>query len=202
MIPAAFSVLLLFVSSAAVAAPLPSVRELFVNAPNEIIPIFSTKTGKHLTTEERAKLITLEDKKNAYLEVAGSADTDIFGGGQMTLFKTKSGSFLIGWHVDSNGDGTEAIQMFRKDGDKWTDVTNEALPKITAAMVDQQVWEKDPAFKKKGTKLSDCASGTYAYKLPRHGTTIEVFVSSDCYNGPRLVLWRLKFDGERFALQH
>lgn len=199
---AALSLVLFFAANAAIAAPLPSLRELFVSAPNDIIPIFSSKTGKALTTEERAKLITVEDKKNAYLEVAGNADTDIFGGGQMTLFKTKSGSFLIGWHVDSNGDGTEAIQMFRKDGDKWIDVTSEVLPKITSAMVDQQVREKDPAFKKKGSKLSDCASGTYAYKLPRHGTTIEVFVSSDCYNGPRLVLWRLKFDGERFVIQN
>lgn len=196
-----FNLILLLAAPVAWSAPLPSVRDLFVNAPNEVIPISSTKTGKPLTKDERAALITLEDKKNAYLEVAGNADTDIFGGGEMTLFKTKAGSFLIGWHLESNGDGTEAIQMFRLESGSWVDVTKDVLPKITSAMVDERVHQKVPAFKQAGKKLSDCASGTYSYKLPRRGTTLDVYVSSDCYTGPKLVLWHLKFDGERFLLK-
>ncbi len=197
------AILLIFLISAPTAVRAeskPSLRKLFVDAPGDVLQVSSTKSGKPLTAAERAKLVTLDDRKNGYLTVKGTDDTDIFGGGQLVLFKTKSGSFLLGWHVDSNGDGTENIQMFRKSGETWTDVTSEVLPKITAQMVDEKMQQKVPAFKKAGKKLTDCASGTYAYKLPRQGTTVEVHVASDCYAGPKLVLWHLKFGGEQFTL--
>ncbi len=193
-------ILQLFTPTVVRAEAPPSLQDLFVNALDDVIPITSTKTGKPLTPADRANLVTLDDRKNGYLTVKGNDDTDIFGGGQMAVFETKSGTFLFGWHVESNGDGTEKIQMFKKAGAAWSDVTSEVLPKITAQMVDLKMQKKVPAFKKSGKKLTDCASGTYAYKLPRHGTTVEVYVSSDCYTGPKVVLWNLKFDGEQFTL--
>ena len=68
---------------------------------------------------------------------------------------------------------------------------------LLAEMVDQRAQEKIPRFKKEKKKLSDCASGTYAYKLPRQGTKIEIYVSSDCQgDSSHVTLWWLKFDGE------
>lgn len=180
---------------------LPDLRELFASMPPEIHSIYSVKAGKPLGPQERAKLITLEDRKNAYLEVKGNDDTDIFAGGQMTLFKTKSGSFLIGWHADSHGDGTEHIQMLTKKSSTWNDVTADVLPKITPAMFDQRVQEIFPEYKKTGRKLSDCAVGSFAYKLPRKGTTIKVELASDCHNGPSATLWELVFNGESFTIK-
>lgn len=192
--------LTLFLAPLARSAPLPAVRDLFLDMPSEHLTIVSTKSGKPLSRAERSRLIHLDDVKNAYLEVKGTADTDIFGGGEMTLFRTKSGSFLIAWHVDSNGDGTENIQFFTKEGPTWTDVTKKVLPTLTAEQVDQRAQKLIPAFAKSHRKLSDGASGTYAYKLPRHGTTIEVYVASNAYSGPHVTLWHLKFDGEQFHL--
>jgi hypothetical protein len=181
-------------------AALPPLDQLFLDIPEQYLLIPSSEDGKHLSRADRAKLITLVDKKNGYLEATGSDKTDIFAGAQLALFKTKAGGYLIGYHFDSAGDNNTHLQMLTKDGDKWTDVTAQVLPKITQEMVDRQMQDKVPEYKKNKKKLSDCASGTYSYKLPRYGRTIELFVESDCYSGPRLVLWTLTFDGTKFNL--
>lgn len=177
---------------------MPSLSEVFLDIPTEYMPIADSKTGKVYSREEKRKLITLVDQKNGYLEARGNDNTDIFGGAEIALFKTKTGSYLIGVHVDSNGDGTENIQILTEAGKKWTNVTASVLPKITSEMVDKEAQKKVPELKKKNVKISDCASGTYAYKLPRHGTTIEVSLQSDCNTAPNIVLWHLKFDGTKF----
>jgi hypothetical protein len=188
-----------FGSDSADAASLPSLREVLVELPQEHFPLISSATGKPYAPADRVKLIKLEDKANAYLELSGSGDTDAFSEGQMTLFKTKAGGYLVGARFEF-GDATNQIVMLRKDGSVWKDVTSEVLPKITDEMVNARAKALIPEFKAKNTNLMDSASGTYAYVLPRRGTTIEVAVQSDIYGGPRVVLWRLPFDGAKFTL--
>lgn len=185
----------------AASKPLAALPDIFLDIPPEYLTIVDSKTGKPYAREEKRKLITLVDKKNGYLEARGNDQTDIFGGAEMAIFKTKAGSPLIGLHIDSNGDGTENILILTKGDKGWSDVTAQVLPKITSAMVDEEAQNRVPELKKAKAKISDCASGTYAYKLPRHGTAIEVSLKSDCFNAPSITLWRLKFDGTRFHLE-
>ncbi len=182
------------------AAPtLPDLEELFLNIPN--LTIHSSTTGKPLSREQRKKLISLVDKKNGYLEVKGTKDTDYFAGGQLAAFKTKDQSCLIAWRPENHGDSTDDIEIFRYHEGKWSDVTSAVLPNLTEEKVNQRFWELAPEYKKKNMKLTDSASGTYAFKLPRFGRTIEVYVSSDIYSNPKkLILWDLKFNGMTFDI--
>lgn len=177
-----------------------NLEETFTNLPDSSLPITSSKTGKPLSKDEKAKLIKTVDKKNGYLEAIGNQDTDAFANAQMALFKKKDGSDLIGLTAHF-GDKTNQIQFFLKEGETWKDVSKEVLPEITNEMLDKRAQDKIPSFKKQQKKLSDSASGTYAYILPKHGTTIDVVVSSDLYHGKRIVLWRLPFNGEKFTLK-
>ena len=188
------------VHDAAYSSTMPDLKELFLDLPPEHLTIVSSKEGRLFTREERAKLVKLVDQKNGYLEAVGNNDTDIFGGGYLALFKKKDGGWLIGWKFDSNGDDTEHIQFFTKKGNQWTDVTKDVLPSLTQDMVNRRFLEKSKS-KDKTKKLTDCASGTYAWKLPRYGTNLEVYVESDCWTGQGLILWKLKFNGRTFEIQ-
>jgi hypothetical protein len=194
-----FGLQAVFPQGSALSATMPDLKELFLDIPAEHLTIVTSKDGKPLSRDERSKLIKLVDQKNGYLEAMGNDDTDIFGGGYLALFKKKDGEWLIGWKFDSNGDGTEHIQFFTKKGSHWTDVTKDVLPNLTRDMVNRRFLEKSKS-KDKTKKLTDCASGTYAWKLPRYGTNLEVFVESDCWSGDRLILWKLKFNGSRFEI--
>lgn len=187
------------VPNIALSAPMPDLKELFLDIPPEHLTIVRSKDGRAFTREERAKLIKVVDQKNGYLEAAGNNDTDIFGGGHLALFKKTDGEWLIGWKFDNNGDGTEHIQFFTKKGSQWADVTKDVLPSLTNDMVNQRFLEKSKS-KDKTKKLTDCASGTYSWKLPRYGTNLEVNVESDCWSGKGLILWKLKFNGKIFEL--
>jgi hypothetical protein len=184
----------------AYSSTMPDLKELFLDIPPEHLTIVSSKDGRPFTREERAKLIKVVDQKNGYLEAVGNNDTDIFGGGYLALFKKKDSEWLIGWKFDSNGDGTEHIQFFTKKGNQWTDVTKDVLPSLTQDMVNRRFLEKSKS-KDKTKRLTDCASGTYAWKLPRYGTNLEVNVESDCWAGKGLSLWKLKFNGKTFEIQ-
>ena len=182
------------------ATPIPSMREIYTSLPQDQLPIISSKTGHALSSEEKLKLIKLEDQSNGYHELAGNEDTDAFSAGQIVLFKLKTGSFLVGVRAEF-GDSATGLVMLDRNGNGWRDVTKNILPLLTNEMVDRRTQEKIPAFKKIHRKVSDCASGTYAYALPRVGTVIEVIVNSDCYAGKRVVLWHLPFDGKAFVLK-
>lgn len=190
----------MMLASSADAGDLPPVREIFTSIPYGHLPIVSSKTNQPLSKDEKLKLIKVEDQKNGYLEIFGNADTDAFGGAQLAGFKMKGGGYLIGLRAEF-GDSSHHIAILTNEGETWNDVTKDVLPEITMEMVDKRAQEKIPEFKRKKRKLSDSASGTYAYVLPRRGTTIEVIVSSDSYTGKRVVLWHLPFDGRKFALK-
>ena len=185
-------------AATAFASSLPKVIDIYTSIPREHLDIVTSATRKPLTKEEKLKLIKVEDQANAYLELGGG-DTDSFGGGQIALFKKKAGGFLVGLRTQF-GDSTTQIKMLTTEGGVWKDVTKAVLPTITDAMADERFKAKVPSSTKQQGKLSDGASGTYGYVLPRKGTTIKVVVMSDSYKGKPLVLWRLGFDGERFKI--
>lgn len=194
----------LFLSTSPVwAASTPKLRQVLKEMPPELLGVrHDVENGGFFPQARREELIKLDDVKNGYLELQGTAETGAFGRGQLALFKKKDGSFLFGFSGDF-GDSTTYVKMFLRDSKgAWRDVTEDVLPKVADAMADERMQSLVPAFKKSKKKLSDCASGTYAYVMPRHGTTIEVEVRSDCYAGKkRLVLWKLPFDGEKFTLK-
>ncbi len=131
---------------------LPALPDIFLELPAEYLSIADSKTGKPYSRDEKRKLITLVDAKNGYLEARGNDNTDIFGGAELALFKTKAGSYLIGLHIDSNGDGTENILILTRTDKGWSDVTAQVLPKITSAMVDEEAQARVPALKKQTLK--------------------------------------------------
>lgn len=176
-----------FVSVPLIAAPPMSLREALVTIPQEFLPV---------PTEHRTKNVKIDDKKNGYLEAAGA---DAVGDIQMAMFKKKDGTYLYALSYGV-GDSTDDFFVLGREGEHWKDVTKDVMPALTNEMVDKRAQEKIPDFKKNNKKLTDSASGTYAYLLPRKGTTIKVIVSSDAYTGPQVILWRLKFDGNKFLL--
>ena len=177
----------------AAAAPMPDLKELFLEVP----------MGEHLdlSRSERAALIILVDNKNGFLEAKESADKN-FAGGQLAVFRKKDGDWLIGWRRSDFGDSAPVVEMFiKKDGSKWVDVSSEVLPKISNAMIDKRFLEKAPKTKDNKRQLTACASQEYQWNLPRKGTTLTIeAVPRDCWSGPKLLLWKLKFNGKTFDL--
>ena len=189
-------------ATALVGSSAPTLREVLPTLPNDVLPIVSGKTGHALTGTDRLALIRVDDPVHGYMEL-GTGDTDSFEGAQLALFKVKAkapadAGVLVAVRA-AFGDTTNQIAILRREGGTWHDVTAAVMPKLTAAMVDRRAQEKIPALKKRHQKLTDGASGTYAYKLPRIGTTIDVVTSSDSV-GYDVVLWHVTFDGVAFSL--
>ncbi len=91
--------------------------------------------------------------------------------------------------------------MFVEDGSKWVNVSKEVLPNITYAMIDKRFLEKAPKTKANKIQLTACASREFQWNLPRKGTTLTIeAVPRDCWSGPSVVLWKLKFNGKTFDL--
>lgn len=176
------------------AAPMPDLKELFLEVP------FRGGFGDKLVREERTALITILDKKNGFLEAKEHPEKN-FPGGQLTVFKKKDGDWLIGWRMEEYTDHAPMIEMFVKVGSKWHNVSEDVLPKITVEMIDKRFSERAPKTKANQRKLSSCATSEYQWNLPRKGTTITIeAVPRDCWPGPKLLLFNLKFNGKTFDL--
>jgi hypothetical protein len=174
------------------AAPMPDLKELFLEVP----------MGEHLelSRSERSALITLVDAKNGFLQAKESPDKN-FAGGQLALFKKKDGGWLIGWRREDFTDSAPVVEMFVKEGPKWVNVSKEVLPTITNAMIDKRFLEKAPKTKQNKIQLTACATSEFQWNLPRRGTTLTIeAVPRDCWSGPKLLLWNLTFNGKTFDL--
>jgi hypothetical protein len=177
-----------------------SVLDFFLEVPGEKLPLVSAKTGKPLTQKEMKSLVQKEDAKNGYLSLKPGGAAEGFEGGEVAQFMGADGSVLLVMTLPV-GDSTTHILALKMLNGEWTDVTKDVLPALTEEKVNARAQEKIPAFKKENKKLMDSASGTYAYVLPRKGTTIKVVVRSDAYSGPEVVLWEMPFDRKRFKLR-
>lgn len=176
------------------ASPMPDLRELFLEMP---------ETSEHfnLSRTERASLITIVDTKNGFLEAKESHEKN-FAGAQLAVFKKKDGNWLIGWRLSDFTDSAPTVEMFVKDKTKWVNVSKEVLPKLTNEMIDKRFLQKAPKKKQNKIQLTSCASTEYQWNLPRKGTTITIeAVPRDCWSGPKLLLWNVRFNGRTFDLE-
>ena len=88
------------------------------------------------------------------------------------------------------------------EANAWADISEVVFPKIDEAFVNKRAQERSKEAKARKLNLTDCASGTYFYALPRKGTTIRAKISSDCLMKDHGVeLFQLKFNGTRFSLK-
>jgi hypothetical protein len=176
------------------AKPMPDLKELFLE-----IPVKSEFFDFSRT--ERAALITTVDKKNGFLEAKENLEKN-FAGAQLAVFRKKDGDWFIGWRLSDFSDGAPVVEMFVKNGTKWVDVSKEVLPQLTNEMIDKRFLEKAPKKKENKRQLTSCASTEYQWNLPRKGTTITIeAVPRDCWPGPKLLLWNVKFNGKTFDLE-
>lgn len=183
-----------------------SVKDFFLEIPAEKIPFSLSITGQFLSLEERRALIKEEDSKNGYLRLEGEFSAKSKGGktvrikigGQVALFKRSDKSLLLVLSLPEKNYPHHVV-VFRKTGESWRDVTRIVLPKPNIDLIREQAKRRIPGFKQANEVLKNSLTD-YTYDLPRHGTTVDVTVMSPDYNGPRIVLWRLIFDGEAFKI--
>jgi hypothetical protein len=175
-----------------------SIWDLFFEIPADLLGFYSTTSGKILPTKEWSKRVLVKDLGNGYLEFDGKGLDGLESKIQVALFKTQKrrSLILVAYHL---GDSTDDLRAFRKDKGVWRDVSQEVLPKIEPAWVNQRTRERVPEAKSKKLNLDDCASGTFEYLLPQKGRTIQVRTSSDCLTvGNGRLIFEVVPDGEAF----
>ncbi len=189
-----------FYSSVIYSKAEPNALDLFLDLPESALRFF-LEDGTPEPSSQRRKRVLVQDLPNGYLEVdtkgLDALQSDPI---QVALFKKKDGGRVLALAYQ-RGDSSH-LHFYQKQNKQWLEVTDKVLPEITSKQINDRAFEKLPALKKSKTKLDDCASGTYIYKLPRRGTTIEARVSSDCIaSGHGTLLFKLSFDGTRFKFE-
>jgi len=176
-----------------------NVLELFLSVPSGLLG-FHQDDGKLEPIEKRKARIKLRDIKNGYLEVdprgLEAFESDI----QVAYFSRPSGVPLLLLSYEL-GDSTDDLLALEKKDGQWRDVTREVIPPLTEEFVNTHTRARVPEAAKKKLNLSDCASGTFRFILPRHGRTILAKTRSDCLTaGNGKVIFKLVPEGEKFKI--
>lgn len=181
-----------------------NVKELFLDAPKELVPLNSAEDGSALSRDARQKRIKLLDLKNGYLEVETSGLDGNEGPLFVAMFTRKGASPLLALAYGM-GDSTNRLKFLSDEGGGWKEITDTVFTKVTDKQLDQWVGAHPKDIKLIDGKLSDCASGTFRYVLPRYGRDIKVVAggsTSDCIRSQKEVeLATFHFDGAKFNLK-
>jgi hypothetical protein len=174
-----------------------SIEEMYYEVPAALIglPIdLEKETGqpadKNLDNESgreiRKSRIKTLDNKSGYLELKGGADKQIAKfslKGEAPVFVVAETSYADAGSLDNQ------LIFLTKNAGKWVDVTERWLPTIPGFVVD--AFSRD----KCGVEISNSASGTWRYILPRQGRTIRAVAESDVLTKPcKGDLFHLEFD--------
>lgn len=178
-------------------APRENVETYFLEVAASAFTLFNSQ-GVRETGANLKKRITVRDHRNGYLEIDTKNLEAMESALQAALFQTKKGPILA--LAYERGDSSDDLQFFQKGATGWTDVTKEIFESPADRWVDDLARRKVPELAKNQINLSDCASGTFKYVLPRAGKTIGVILRSDCitqYPHDR-TLFEVVFDGQKF----
>lgn len=163
-----------------------SVEDMYLEVPGSMLGL-----KKDMTKAERKKQIAELDNKNGFLTLRGENSMEL---AKFTL-KGKEPVLAVAEtsYADSRTMEKELTFLTKKSGG-WTDVTAQYLPEIPGLVIDAFSREKC------GVAISNSASGTYRYKLPRKGRTIRAVAESDVLVKPcKGDLFHLEFDAIRVA---
>jgi hypothetical protein len=173
--------------------------ESFLEITDGAFPLKNEKDGTTFDRELRRKAVLIDDARNGYLKMSHAGVEALEAPLEAGLFKRRQGSPLVGIAYEF-GDATTGLKFFAKEDKTWRDVTADVMPKISDEQLDKRAQERVPELAKAKRKLSDCASGTYRWVMPRKGTTLVAELASDCVHG-KAALFELRFDGGRFTLR-
>jgi hypothetical protein len=165
---------LLFAVAAAAQTRQPkTVRDYFMLLPESY---FSFDCCYHLPPSRRKieylkRYLFVEDSENGYMSGHGDAAQEGF---EMALFKRPNGSYLIGFYTFGEGgiEETPWVVFLDYKAGRWTDVSRREIPEYSPEKND--------------------------YRLPRKGTTIEVFEKAE-ERVPRK-LYDLVWSNGKFAI--
>ena len=170
-----------------------TVYEFYQKLPDQELGILVNPDEPQKKSKEfRDKALEVKDVKRGFLATKN--------GVQLAKFNRKDKMpplFAISWGSYPEDGRIRPIAFFTTGAKgQWRDVTSEILPEIPMLVIDAI-----DQLKCQSSKLSDSASGTYRYTLPRRGTTILAEVNSD--RGPpcQKTLFELNFDGRSFAMK-
>ena len=176
----------LLIASYSVRSQAQSIEDMFLDVPGEMIGF-----KKGADKEEKKKLISEIDNKNGFIALKSENDMEL------AKFTLKGEEPILAVAETSYADGNtleKRLTFLTKVSGKWTDVTDRYLKEIPGLVIDAF------SMQKCGVAISDSASGTYRYKLPRKGRTIKAVAESDVLLKPcKGDLFHLEFDSMRLA---
>jgi hypothetical protein len=133
---------------------------------------YNIKNYRKGKEEYLKRYLNVEDTANGYMSGYGDAAQEGF---EMALFKRPNGTYLIGFYTYGEGgvEDTPWCVFLNYDRGRWTDVSRTVIPNYSK--------EK------------------YEYKLPRVGTTIQVFEKSEESEPKKL--YDLAWTGSKFVVK-
>ena len=163
-----------------------SIEEMYLDIPGDMLAL-----NKDISKDEKKKLIAEVDNKNGFIALKGENAMEL------AKFVLKGEEPILAVAETSYADGRtldKKLTLLTKKSGTWSDVTGRFVQDISGMVID--------AFSKEkcGVAVSDSASGTYRYKLPRKGRTIRAVAESDVLSKPcRGDLFHLEFEALRLA---
>ena len=150
-----------------------TVRDFFMSLPEQYFSLdccLYKRTYRQAKIEYLKRYLMVEDTPNGFMSGGGDAAQEGF---EMALFKRADGSYLVALYTYGEGgiEDTPWCKFLDYSKGKWTDVSRRVVP--------------------------DYSKEKYEYKLPRRGTTIEVYTKVE--EGEPTKLYDLVWNKSRFV---
>jgi|GEM_PF-4925906 len=171
-----------------------TVMDMFLEIPAPLLGVLENPDEPtEKTSDQKKKALSVTDLKNGYL--ATKSDVHI------AKFNRRNGTPLLavaGSSYADSGRGGQKLQFFAKNkSNAWEDLTAQIFPGIPDIVSDAIDAEKC----RPKSRLSDSASGTYRYMLPRKGKSILAVTETDRQPTCNKTLFTLDWDGERLVMK-
>jgi hypothetical protein len=175
----------------------PDVVDCYLEIPDDFIELVSDRDAHPPTRAERLAAIQARSEDGRYLHVEGEDFVDTL---DVRLFEKRDGRPLVALVID--GESVELVHVVEKRDGAWVDVASEVLPRFPLPMLRDRYnrWARTAREKVTVARLRSSAHSLVRLELPREGTTILAVggLPVEPFEGKEL--FRLAFDGDRFAI--
>ncbi len=158
-----------------------NVKDYFLSIPHSKLRIADDHRGYLKSIEDRKDAIELIDLKNGFIELQN--DT-ILSNTQIVLFRAKNKKPII--IVTSDGASVQNLYAFKCNKNKWFNVTETLIPKLSYQKTAELYNSKNifPSKVATANTLEPVVHTLVRYKLPRYGKKIQAYASHPDLSDP------------------
>lgn len=175
-----------------------TIKDFYLLIPEKYFYLADKQDGsKSFTTESRLNAISIYDAKNGYLRLTKHWE----GEAEVALFNGLNNTVYLGIIIDSCSPGCTQnitfLQYIADSKEKFLDVTSKALPTVSKKLLLSSYKSK------KSPEDEDYSEDDLPilYRLPRYGTTLQIYVDQQ-FTNKEILLAELLWQNGQFILKN